>query len=230
MNRIAIVVAAGKGERFGGNIPKAMLELAGIPLMAHSLQTLNKSPYIDKIILVTSKELIPICEKDIIQKYSLIRVDDIVEGGKERQDSVMAGLKAIHRPTAKILIQDAARPFLTEKMIEKTFSALKHYDGAVIGTKLTDTIKMLSDDYRIEKTVSRNNLWSVQTPQSFNYPILIQAYQNALDSKIEMTDDAGLLEQLGRNIKLIPGSKFNIKITTPEDLALAELIYKSNFY
>ncbi len=226
MDAVAIVVAAGKGIRFGGNTPKSLVTLGGKPLMVHCLQTLNQSRWIDNIILVTSRELVSTCEKEILHKYSLVRVDQVIEGGKERQDSVMAGLKAISHPPQFVLIQDAARPFLTEDMIEQTLHGAKEVGGAVIATKITDTVKETDGSAFVQKTIPRDNLWSVQTPQTFNYSILVSAYQWAFDNHLQVTDDASLVEKFGNAVKLIPGTKNNIKITTPEDLELAELLLK----
>ena len=228
METVAIVVAAGKGTRFGGETPKPLVELGGIPLMVHCLRTLNQSRWIDNIVLVTSQELITTCEKEIIPKYSLNRIDQVIEGGKERQNSVMAGLKSLNKPPQYVLIQDAARPFLTDSMIEQTLVAAKEHGGAVIATKVIDTIKETDDNLIVQKTIPRDNLWSVQTPQVFNYSILIAAYQWAFDNHMKVTDDAGMVEQYEKPVKLVPGPIDNIKITTQEDLKLAELILKQN--
>jgi len=224
---VAVVVAAGRGERFGSETPKVMAELGGKPLMLYCLETLQKSPSVDRIVLVTSGDMIDYCENELVPDNKLKKVDQVVMGGKERQDSVKEGLKAIFKAPEAVLIQDAARPFLTETMINDCYNALTKYEGAIVGTKVNDTIKMVDDNLVIQKTVPRDALWAVQTPQVFRYTTLVNAYQWAFDGKVQFTDDASLVERYGKTIQIIPSSPFNIKITTQEDLALAELILKN---
>ncbi len=224
---VAIVVAAGKGERFGSETPKIMVDLGGKPLVLYSLEVFQKSTLVDRIILVTSRDLVDFFENELIPDSKLSKVDQVVLGGRERQDSVKEGLKAIYKAPESVLIQDAARPFLTEMMIEQCHNALDKTEGAIVGTKITDTIKLVNEDLLVQKTIPRDALWAVQTPQVFRYPTLIEAYQWAFDGKIQFTDDASLVERYGKSIQIIPSSPLNIKITTPEDLMMAELILKN---
>ena len=223
---IAIVVAAGSGIRFGASTPKVFAECGGLPLIAHCLKTLESSEYIDQVILVTGKDFIDYCQTEIVAKYKFRKVEMVVPGGKERQDSVREGLKNIYQSPNRVLIQDGARPFLSEAMIASTIEGCQSTDGAVIGTKITDTIKQVKDDMTIQHTVPRQMLWAVQTPQTFKFEVLIEAYQWAFDSGITWTDDAGLVEQFGKKVTIIPGVSHNIKVTTPEDLVMAQLIWE----
>ena len=225
INNTAIVVAAGKSTRYGGNIPKILLDLGGKPLLYHSLDVLEKSPLIEQIILVTSYDLIDTCEKEIIIPGKFKKIEAVIAGGKERQDSVKEGLKTIYKPIQNVLIHDGARPFLTQTMIKEVLCALTTVEGTVIGTKISDTIKEVDANLMIHHTVPRDMLWAVQTPQAFQYSVLMQAYQWAFDIGMQFTDDAGLVEKFGKKVQLIEGSSLNIKITTPEDLIMANQIY-----
>jgi 2-C-methyl-D-erythritol 4-phosphate cytidylyltransferase len=230
----AIVVAAGKSTRFAAKTKKPFFPLSGKPVLVYSLEVLQRSPLIHNIVLVVPAELRETIRNRIVSKYQLQRVRDIVAGGKRRQDSVWFGLQALAqyktgetRIPDYVLIHDGVRPFITEKMINDVVRAAQQTGVATIATKVTDTVKLVDAQDTIIRTVPRNDLWCVQTPQVFQYSLLCSAYQHARRKKIYATDDAEIAERYGLAVKLILGSITNIKITTKEDLIIAEAILKS---
>lgn len=220
----AIVLAAGSSTRFGASVRKQFINLADKPLVVWCLETLNKSEKIDEIILVVNQDAISYCQEN--EFFKLDKIQQIVAGGKERQDSVMAGLKSIYTTPDYVLIHDGVRPFITEEMIDKTLEAAALYGASAVATKVTDTVKEANNELFVERTIPREKLWCVQTPQTFQYPLLIAAYHWAFDMKLSVTDDTTIVEQFGKPVKLVPSSHLNIKITTPDDLILAEAILK----
>lgn len=216
----AIIVAAGKGERMGG-VDKIFASLAGKPLLAWTVETFENCPAIDQIVIVLGKHNIE-AGKRLAVEYGWKKVKDICIGGKERYESVSNGLKLL-KNCEWIVIHDGARPLVTQKLIEQGLEEAKERGAAVAAVPVTDTIKMSSDEGFIAETPPRNKLWAVQTPQVFRFDIIEKAY-TAVDKSA--TDDAMLVEKLGYRVKLYPGSYDNIKITTPVDLSLAEILVK----
>ncbi len=217
-----IVVAAGLSTRMGG-INKQTALLCGIPVIARTLKAFENSHYISRIILVTQSKLIP--EMQIIaDKYMITKLTDIVEGGINRHASVICGINCLTEKEDKVLIQDGARPFVTANMISRCVAALQNYDGCLCGVKIVDTVKKVDDGYNVTDTLDRSYLYAAQTPQGVN----VAAYKSACE-KIgdkEFTDDASVLESAGYRVKMVQGSGRNIKITTAEDLLMAEALIK----
>lgn len=220
----ALIPAAGMGKRMGASINKQYLELCGIPIVARTISIFQNSPLIDHIYLIIPKEEIPYCYENIVKKYNLTKVVDIIAGGKERQNSVMNGLLAIQNIASDddvVIIHDGVRPFVTEDMIKLSIDSAKHYDGALVAVPAKDTIKIVVDKTVVE-TPKREMLWQAQTPQSFRYSVIFTAYKNGESESFVATDDSSLVENYGGKVKIIEGSYSNIKITTPEDLNVAE--------
>jgi 2-C-methyl-D-erythritol 4-phosphate cytidylyltransferase len=216
----AIVVAAGESRRMNG-VDKILAPLAGKPVLAWSIEAFQKNAKIERIILVNSqKNLEPVRCLVINEKWT--KVAEVCLGGTRRQDSVAAGLKLLGQ-CEWVIIQDGARPFLTQELIDRGLSAAKATGAAVAAVPVTDTIKLAGDDQMVVETLPRSNLWAVQTPQIFRFELLKEAYRQAGS---DVTDDASLVEQVGGKVKLFLGSYSNIKITTPHDLAVAELLVK----
>jgi len=232
MSVTAIVLAAGASTRFAARTKKPFINLAGKPVLVHSLTVLNQSRKINNIILVVPAEQIQSVEQNIVRKYRLTKVIKVIAGGKERYDSVWNGLQILQNPKSEIrnpnlvLIHDGVRPFITEQMIRDTVNSARHSGAASIATKITDSVKLAESDLVIKKTVPRDNLWCVQTPQVFKFSLLFNAYQQARKKRVQTTDDAGILEYFGIPVTLVPGSFTNIKITTKPDIILAEAILK----
>jgi 2-C-methyl-D-erythritol 4-phosphate cytidylyltransferase/2-C-methyl-D-erythritol 2,4-cyclodiphosphate synthase len=198
-----------------------------VPILVHTLKIFQKLKAIDDIILVLPPDDLVSVRQELIDKYELTKVTSIVAGGKERQDSVRNGLAAIDGKCELILVHDAVRPFVTEKVIRRVAAAAKATGAASLGVKAKDTIKETGKNDIVTVTIPRHNLWLTQTPQAFKLDILKKAYKKAYDEKFYGTDDASLVERMGIKVKMIAGSYDNIKITTPEDLVMAKAFIKS---
>ena len=219
----AIVLAAGQGKRMHSKIQKQFLEIGGKPVLYYSLQCFQNSPLIQNIILVTGEDMISYCEKEIVQKYGFDKVNRITAGGKERYDSVYAGLLCC-KDTDYVYIHDGARPFITEEMLLRGYKAVKQTNACVLGMPSKDTVKLSDTAGYIKETPDRKIVWNIQTPQIFSYDLIRGAYESIRQKDMsKVTDDAMVVEQeTGTKILLVEGSYRNIKITTPEDLAVAE--------
>lgn len=218
----AIILAAGQGRRMNSTIQKQYLLLEEKPILYYSLCAFEKSA-VDEIVLVTGAKEIVYCRKEIVQLYGFQKVSCIIEGGRERCHSVYQGLKALSDDTEYVLIHDGARPFVTEQIITDTIAAVKEYKACVVGMPVKDTIKLTDNDQYAIQTPDRQKVWAVQTPQAFSYEIVWKAYSMLMEHEIPVTDDAMVVETyLEYPVKLIKGSYKNIKITTPEDLLIAE--------
>lgn len=218
----AIVLAAGRGKRMNSDIHKQYLLLKEKPVLYYSLRAFEQSE-VDTVILVTGKGEIPYCEKEIVEKYGFQKVERVIEGGSERYHSVYEGLKALPKDTEYVLIHDGARPMLTETIIGNTIKAVQEHKACVVGMPVKDTIKITDEKQFAAQTPNRANVWAVQTPQAFSYDIVWRAYSALMEHEIPVTDDAMVVETfLQYPVKLVEGSYQNIKITTPEDLLIAE--------
>lgn len=227
MERItAIVLAAGSGKRMNSTVHKQYMMLAGKPVLYYALKAFDESAVTD-IVLVTGAGEITYCEREIIDKYKIHKVRAIVEGGRERYHSVHAGLKAA-AGSDYVLIHDGARPLMAEDIIARSIETVKACGACVVGMPVKDTIKVVGADGVAKETPERKSLWQVQTPQSFFYPLIADAYEKVVASGDDtVTDDAMVLERVtGQQVRVIEGSYRNIKITTPEDLLVAEAYLK----
>lgn len=221
---IALIPAAGMGKRMGASINKQYLRLNGLPILAHTISIFERSALIDSIYLVIPADEIHYCREQIVEAGGFRKVAAIVAGGTERQYSVMNGLKAIRGTAADddvILIHDGVRPFLSEAMLRESITAAQEHDGALVAVPAKDTIKIVADGVVID-TPPRETLWQAQTPQSFRFSVIFAAHQAAEREGFIGTDDASLIERSGGKIRIVAGDYRNIKITTPEDLTLAE--------
>lgn len=219
----AIVLAAGKGKRMHSKIQKQFLEIGGKPILYYSMECFQKSPLIQDIILVTGEDMISYCQSEIVEKYGFTKVCKVTAGGKERYDSVYAGLLCC-QDTDYVYIHDGARPFVTEEMIQRGYEAVKRTNACVMGMPSKDTVKLADPSGYIKETPDRKIVWNIQTPQIFSYDLIRGAYESIRKKDMTgVTDDAMVVEQeTGTKILLVEGSYQNIKITTPEDLAIAE--------
>lgn len=224
---IAIVLAAGQGKRMDSQVAKQYLILQDKPVVYYCLKAFEQSS-VDEIILVTGEGQVDYCKREIVDLYHMNKVVKIIEGGKERYDSVFQGL--IHAETAEyVLIHDGARPFITTEIIDRMVEQVKESKACIIGMPVKETIKVVDDIGNIIATPNRNTLWAAQTPQAFDYLSLRQAYLDFYQEKDKrsmiVTDDAMLYETYGKlPVKVLPGDYNNIKLTTPEDLIIAERI------
>lgn len=223
--RTAIVLAAGQGKRMGTKIQKQYLEILGKPVLFYSLDTFQKSDIIDEIILVVGENQEEYCQKEIVEKFGITKVSKIVRGGSERYNSVWNALQVMTED-GFVFIHDGARPFVTEEILAHAYKAVQEEKACVVGMPAKDTIKIVDDNRFAKETPDRNYVWLVQTPQVFETSLIKKAYSLLMKQEIiQVTDDAMVVEKmLQRNVKLVEGSYENIKITTPEDLKIAETI------
>lgn len=232
MYHTAIVLAAGRGSRMKSDIQKQFLNLAGRPLIYYSLQAFEES-FVDEIILVTGESDISYCKEEIVERYGLRKVKRIVAGGKERYHSVYNGLLAA-RPEGFVYIHDGARPFLTKELLERAKENLQTYGACVAAVPAKDTVKLADSDGYVTGTPDRRSVWNVQTPQCFSYALARKAYDRLMQEEdglraqgVLITDDAMVVEYFGgERVRLFAGSYYNMKITTPEDLDVAECYQK----
>ena len=220
---IAIIAAAGAGTRMASDRPKQFLQLAGRPVIFHTLKVFEECDSIDEVILV-----VPAAESagflSLAGKYGVRKLARVVPGGVTRADSVKRGLLSIRSATAQIVaVHDGVRPFVTVDEINNTVAAAQADGAAILVAPVTDTIKEVSDT-NVLKTLDRGILRRALTPQCFRYEVLYEAYQHADVNDPSLTDESALVEQLGRRVSIVEGSARNIKITTVEDLAIAEAI------
>jgi 2-C-methyl-D-erythritol 4-phosphate cytidylyltransferase len=214
----AVIVAAGWSQRMGG-VDKMLALLGGKPILAWAVDVFQRCKLIDQIVVVVSKQSLGRCQR-LVAERGWSKVTDVCVGGRRRQDSVAAGLSQLNR-CQWVVIHDGARPLVTENLIEQGLKVARETGAAIAVVPVTDTIKVAGDDRVAQQTLPRGNLWAVQTPQVFRFDIITEAYRRV---EAEVTDDASLVEQLDYKVKLYMGSYDNIKITTPDDLALAEIL------
>jgi len=223
MHVTAIVPAAGSGSRMAGSLPKQFLRVRGVPLLARTLMAVRAAGEIQTLILVVPAGQEDRCRDEILLPFGL-SVDGLVTGGEDRQASVFAGVQAAPAETDLILVHDGARPFVTPEIIRQAIAAAAEVGGAVVALPVTDTIKRADGDLRVRETPSREQLWAAQTPQVFRAGLFREAHARALAEGFRGTDDSALVERLGGPIRLVQGSRENLKITTPADVMLAELL------
>ena len=215
----AIILAAGKGQRMGTELPKQFLSMGDDMLLTKTIRVFEESSVIQDIVLVTSEDWIGFCKTEIVDREGFRKVRKIVAGGKERYDSVYQGLLAC--PNADyVFIHDGARPFVTEEILVRTQEAVEKYEACAVGVPSKDTVKIVDEDGFVESTPPRKNVWNIQTPQAFSYPLIRAAYEVVRDNNMTgITDDAMIIERSRLvKVKLVMGSYYNIKITTPEDM------------
>lgn len=220
----AIVLAAGQGKRMKSKVQKQYLLIREKPILYYTLCAFEKSPLIDEIVLVTGKEEIEYCRKEIVEQYGFSKVHRIVAGGKERYHSVYEGLQAVGE-TEYVLIHDGARPFVDEKLLERVCEAVEKYQACAAGMPVKDTIRIADKDGFAESTPDRSHVWQIQTPQAFSTSLILSAYKKAMEEEpAGITDDAMVVELMtDYQVKLVEGSYRNLKITTPEDLEIADV-------
>ena len=219
----AIVLAAGSGKRMNSKVHKQYLIIQARPVLYYSLKAFEDSA-VDEIVLVVGKGEEKFCRKEIVDKYGISKVKAIVEGGKERYHSVFEGLKQTS-DADYVLIHDGARPFVNQDIIRRCMQEVQKYQACVVGMPVKDTIKIADEEGYAKQTPDRKNVWMIQTPQTFSYALIYEAYEEMLKTEdTAITDDAMVLERIkGKKSKLIEGSYRNIKITTPEDLLIANV-------
>ncbi|MBN2790845.1 MAG: 2-C-methyl-D-erythritol 4-phosphate cytidylyltransferase [Candidatus Delongbacteria bacterium] len=227
MKKVTVIItAAGSGKRMNSHTKKQYLEIQGKPVLAHSVKIFNNIDTVNDIVIVCPAEDIDFVGSEIVEKYGLGKVIDIVPGGKQRHNSVFNALKKVKcRYDDIVLIHDGVRPFASESSVINSIEAAIEFGAAVVGVKPKNTTKTLRSG-NIYQTLNRDELFSVQTPQTFQYDIIMNCYEKAFEDNFFSTDDSALVEKYADHIQIIPveGDYFNIKITTEEDLVFANAI------
>jgi 2-C-methyl-D-erythritol 4-phosphate cytidylyltransferase len=218
-----IIVAGGSGRRIGGKVRKQFIKIGGHPILCWTLWQFHQLEWVDQIVLVVPEDTKNQVKREIIKKYHFHLVKCIVNGGNERQKSVLNGLTAIEPNTKFVLIHDAVRPFISQNSLTKLYKLLKNTGSAVIGFPSRDTVKEVKN-LKIIETKERKKIWLVQTPQAFNFDLILEAHYRAQKDRYQATDDSNLIERMNIPVCLVEGDYFNIKITTPFDLEIAEKI------
>lgn len=226
MNSV-VIVAAGTGKRMKSNVNKQYIKLRDKEVVAHTIEVFDKNDNVDEIIVVVREDEEEFFVEHVLNKYNFDKNIKVAHGGNERQDSVYNGLKKASEECSIVLIHDGARPFVSDAIINNSIEEAIENKAVVVGVPVKDTIKVLDDNNIITKTPNRKYVWAVQTPQTFDYEILMNSYESAFKRNFYGTDDAMLVENMGYNVKMIMGSYENIKMTTREDLNFAEQILKN---
>ncbi len=225
MNCCAVVVAAGSGKRMGADRAKQYLLLGKVPILAYTLIRLSKLPQIDGIVLVVPHADREQCRLDIVEAFGISKVIDIVAGGLRRQDSVYNGLQTLEKyQPSYVLVHDGVRPFFSSKLCSRVIDAASQHGAVVPGLPVVCTIKECNENHEVVRTVPRDTLWEIQTPQGFCYKKLCDAYAVVNEQSADVTDDAMVMEIAGHKVVIVEGNKENIKITRPVDLPVAHQI------
>lgn len=221
----AIIVAGGKGKRLPGTISKQYIEMAGKPVILHTIETFNSIQTISQMMIVLPKQDVDWFNKTYIQNRNWQSDIRVIAGGKERQDSVYRGLMAIDNPKDTVVaVHDGVRPFIEPDIIKQSYGVAEQFGACVVGVPVKDTIKQVNQEGMVIDTPDRQTLWQVQTPQTFDYDLLLHAHEMALQDGFMGTDDAMLVERTGHAVVMTMGSYNNIKITTADDLNYADFL------
>jgi 2-C-methyl-D-erythritol 4-phosphate cytidylyltransferase len=218
---VAIIPSAGMGLRMGGKIYKQFLTLRDAPVLVHTLRKFHQSRTVEDIIIPVPNGYVEKVQQKIIEPYNFLCVSSVIPGGKSRQESVWIGLQSMPPGVEVVVVHDGVRPFISPEIIDQTVELCKDYPGVVVGYPVTDSVKMERNSL-VEKTLPREHVWVVQTPQTFRAEVIQDAYKYAFSSGYFATDDSSIVGHRGYKIFLLEGDPSNIKITTPDDLALAE--------
>jgi len=223
MKTIAIIAAGGQGKRIKGDLPKQFLMLKDKPILAHTVDKFERCELIDEIILVVPEAYLEYCSQAIVDKHDFKKVRKVICGGKERQDSVYLGLKACPKDTSIVVIHDGVRPLISPDKISESIKICqeKKSAGVILAVPVKETVKRVEHG-SIVTTLDRTKLWLTQTPQIFEYKLILNAYEKAKEDNFVGTDDSTLVERLGQEVTILEGDYKNIKITTIEDLQVAE--------
>lgn len=227
MNYQAVIVAAGQGSRMGSNQNKVLLPLHSEPVIIHTLRVFDQDPSCRKIVLVVQNAEYHTF-RSLIETYGITKKIDFAPGGAERQESVYHGLLALEDsdPDSIVLIHDGARPFVTRRGIAETAKQAYEYGAALLAVPVKDTIKQVDGQGQVADTPDRKSLWAAQTPQAFRLSLILRAHRAKTNHPFGATDDASLVEHLDLPVKVVMGSYRNIKLTTPEDMVVAEKFFE----
>lgn len=225
MHVTAIVVAAGEGHRMGGALSKPYRPIGGRAMVLHTLDRCFKARSVDEVILVVAANELARCEA-LLKADAELRQRSwrLEQGGDTRQESVLCGLKTTKAETEIVVIHDGARPLVSPALIDCCVEVARQQGAAIAGLPARDTIKIVSEDRHVQSTPDRNSLWEIQTPQVFRKDWAMEGHERALREGFSATDDAMLVERMGRPVCVVEGNRSNLKITVPEDILLAEAL------
>ncbi len=227
MEKVSVIIAAaGSGSRMQLRENKVLLSLCGKPVLIYNLELFSSQAWVDQVVVVAREEDVETIS-ELVSAGNLTKVSDVIVGGADRQESVYLGLQALSDKTEWVFIHDGARPLVDEDTLMKAYWGVLEHHAIGVGVPVKDTIKVVNGDLEIRNTPDRSSLWQIQTPQAFSYAVITEAYDRARHEDFSATDDCGLVERLGKPVTLIRGTYSNIKITTREDLAIAEAILMS---
>ena len=218
-----IIPAAGSSSRMGGDVRKPWIEIAGLPIICHTLRRFQRLNNLAQVVIAAHPQDIQRIKSNYWPQLRQFGATNLITGGDRRQDTVHLALHALHPDIDIVLIHDAVRPLVPRESVLESISAAIKFGAAVVGMPVTDTLKRVAGDV-VAETVPRDSLWVAQTPQTFQLPLIRRAFESARQASLEFTDDAQLVERLGLPVKLVRGSCENIKITTPEHLRMAEAL------
>lgn len=219
----AIIAAGGTGRRFGEDQPKQFYLLKGKPILSWAIGRFEECILVDRIILAVPRGMGKYTRQHVLSPFGYKKVKTVVEGGKERRDSVLQGLRVLETDTDTVLVHDGVRPIISEELIRKVIQATQRWEAVVPGLPLRETIKQVGRDNLVSGTLNRKSIYLIQTPQGFKKDLICRAYAQVKKRGWVASDDASLVEKLGAKVKMIPGEETNIKITSPQDLVLSEL-------
>jgi len=223
MKVTAIIVAAGKSTRIQNKVPKQFLQIGEKPLLCHTLRPFEDCEEVDEVLPVVPEDWLAYCLAEVVDKYGYKKVNKVISGGEERQDSVFKGLLAVPRDTSIVVIHDGVRPLVRLSKIAESIELCKKCKAVILAVPIKETVKRVENG-SVLTTLDRQRLWTAQTPQTFDYRLLVEAYEKARSDGFVGTDDASLVERMGFEVRIVEGDYDNIKITTVEDLILAERI------
>ncbi len=226
MKCVALIPAAGQGKRMGGAHSKPYLLLQGKPILAHTLLELERCPLIHEVVLIVESGEIERARASVVEAFRLQKVGAVLAGGVQRQDSVWEGLRTVQDDCDLVMVHDGVRPFISQEMLARSIEGAIDCGASIAAVPAKDTVKLVSDQHMVLKTPDRKSVFLVQTPQTFKRDVLRRAYRQAMEDGFYATDEASLVERLGLPVKVVEGSYENIKITTPEDLAVGEMILR----
>lgn len=226
MQTVAIIPAGGAGKRMASGVPKQYLPLAGVPVLVRTLRAFQLAEAVDEILLAVPEGDIGEVRETIVARWRLSKVGRVVAGGPERQDSVRNALQHVREEHGIVLVHDGVRPFIGGDLIGRVVAAAEAFGAATVGVPVKETVKEAGGDGWVIRTVARDGLWLTQTPQGFRREILVAAYDRAVQEGFRGTDDASLVERMGTPVRMVPGEVDNIKLTTPEDFALGEVLVR----
>lgn len=227
MKTVALIVAGGSAKRFGGELPKQFVEIAGKPLLSHTIEKFEKAESIDTIVLVVAEGYLEYTSENIVDPFNFNKVSKIVSGGDSRRESVLNGLKSLSTSTSYVVIHDAARPLVSVDDINNVVKAAQEEKAAILASQAVDTMKQASGQY-IESTLDRKKLYHAQTPQVFEFGLILKAHESFNGDDSLITDDASLLELENIKVKLVEPTSLNFKVTTQADFQMAEIILQKD--